>query len=79
MKNYETNMTDEEKAEELVQKWCDINHHNKDLAQDVYDAIMDMAEWKEQQMLGKLLVKEKNKKLSETIEYIKRNGFFPRK
>ena len=44
------NMADEQKAKELVQKWCDINHHNKDLAPDVYDVVMAMAKWKEQQM-----------------------------
>ena len=73
MKNCKMNMTDEQKAKELVQRWCDINHHNKDLAQDVYDALIDMAKWKEQQMLDKT----KDKKLSETIEYAERNGFFP--
>lgn len=73
MENCKMNMTDEQKANELVKKWCDINHRNKDLVQDVYDVVMDMAKWKNQQMLNKA----KDKKLSETIEYVERNGFFP--
>lgn len=42
-------MKNEEKANELVQVWCDINHHNKDLARDVYEAVIDMAIWKDSQ------------------------------
>lgn len=38
-------MTNEEKTKELVQKWC----NNKYFARDVYNAVMEMAKWKDDQ------------------------------
>lgn len=40
-------MTNEQKTKELVQTWC----NNKYFARDVYNAVMDMAEWKEKQII----------------------------
>lgn len=46
-------ITNEQKAKELVQTWC---NYDKYFARDAYNAVMDMAEWKDKQY-AKVLIK----------------------